>query len=90
VAVGWQLATVHYEFDQGNEISGAIDPDPHISTILNLLTVSAWTTSGWRNSAIPTPTRAMLAPHLYTRYTGAAGGARLLALRVDWRWSGAP
>lgn len=89
-SVGWQLATIHYEFDQGDLISGLINPDGHEGVILNLPTVSAWATTGWRNSAIPTPTKQTLAPHLYSRFTGAGGGAILKALRIDWRWAGTP
>lgn len=89
-ATSWQLATVHYEFDQNDTISGAIDPDAHIGVVLDLPTSSVWASSGWEDSAIPTPSKATLAPHLYTRYTVTSGGMVMKAIKVDWRWAGTP
>lgn len=50
-----------------------------------------WQTTGWVNSTIPTPTKPMLAPHLYSRWTGTGttGSFHLEYLRAMSRWSGA-
>lgn len=89
-AAGWQLGTVHYEFDQGDQISGAIDPEPHVSVILQCPQVSVYASTGWTDSSIPTPTKQTLAPHLYSRFLAGGGGFVLKSLLAQWRWVGAP
>lgn len=90
----WDLATVLYDFDNTSSISGAISPDAHVSTILPAEEAfgARWATTGeWKNSAIPTPTKSFLAPHLYTRYHTALGSGTLLQqIHARYRWVGTP
>ena len=94
----YRMAVVYYNFDNGDTIGPAISPNDtspgrNVGTPLNgLATLRRYSSTGWVNCPIDTPTKAALAPHLYTQYVSGtqSGNARVEYVLARWRWAGTP
>lgn len=90
------LATVYFELGVGDVISTLISSTAgdHIGVqIAALGGVRKFQSTGWVNSNIPTPTKPVLAPHIYTktdRSDALSGQPRLEYLTAKYRWVGDP
>jgi len=88
----FDLAVVRYPMDTGDRVEPGLLADDHVSAFLTSGNgVRKWQTTGWVASTIDPPTKPILAPHLYSRWSGTKDDRpRLEYLRALWRWVGDP
>jgi hypothetical protein len=90
----YDLATVYFDLDQGDVISTLISASAgsHIGVqVTSDGAVRKTHSTGWVNSSIPTPTKALLAPHLYAKHNGVINDDVFLEFfTAHWRWVGDP
>lgn len=89
------LATVYFNLNPTDVMSTLISTTAGANIGVELVGdpgVRRFRTTGWVDSLIPTPTKALLAPHLYCKNFGAplSGPVKLEFFTANWRWKGDP
>ena len=85
------VGLIRYAVNDGDMISTLATPSGNVGCFITSGNGQRkWQNTGWVNSGIPTPTKPILAPHLYSRWTGTGttGSFHFEYLLARWRWAG--